>query len=192
MLTLTKQTSFKIIKGGTVEFDESNAIYILNEPNWIETTIELDELKRWLKSRGITPEFFFPEGAPDGFRDPKHTRYSAKLACAVAAWETVKSRSNNKSVKATIEEWVRANAAVFDMVGPDGLPTENAIQQVAQVVNWDPSGGAVPTGGDNLDMEELEAADPERRIENFPRTGATLMTTYHSKDYTGSANLLNP
>ena len=120
-------------------------LYVLQEPAWDETTVQVDDLKEWLSAKGLAPEFFFPQGRPEGFRDTKHPRYSAKLACAVAAWEAVKAPKPNASVKATVEEWVRANAVLFGMVGDDGVPTNKAVGEVSAVVNWNTSGGAVAT-----------------------------------------------
>lgn len=74
-------------------------LYILKEPDWSNTTIEVDELKRWFKARGVAPSFFFPEGMPDGFRDRQHSRYSAKLATAIAAWEAITKPVKKKALR---------------------------------------------------------------------------------------------
>lgn len=136
----------KVFTNGTISsFESADSIYILDEPDWNETTVAVDDLRKWLASKHIFPEFFFPNTPIDGFRNRDHPRYSAKLACAVAAWEEVEKPKPKKSVKGTVEAWVLANADRFEMVGSDGTPTEQAVKQVASVVNWDTAGGAVPT-----------------------------------------------
>lgn len=140
-------------------------LYVLKEPAWDETTVAVDDLTAWLSSKGLAPSFFFPQGRPEGFRDHNHPRYSPKLACAVAAWEAVKAAKANLSVKATVEEWVRANAVTFGMVGSDGVPALKAVSEVSAVVNWATGGGAVPTytGVKEDDMQHNE------NVENFSK-----------------------
>lgn len=143
--------------------ENATKLYVLKEPAWDETMVAVDDLKAWLETKGVAPSFFFPQGRPEGFRDKRHQRYSPKLACAVAAWESVKSAKPNMSVKATVEEWVRANAVIFDMIGSDGVPTSKAVSDVSAVVNWATSGGAVPTST-GVDIDEDQPVDD---IENF-------------------------
>ncbi|MFC3060474.1 hypothetical protein, partial [Paenirhodobacter populi] len=131
-----------------------------------ETTIAVDDLKAWLSSKGLAPRFFFPQGRPEGFRNPEHPRYSPKLACAVAAWEAVKSAKPNMSPKATVEEWIRSNAVRFKMVGADGVPTSKAIKEVYAVVNWATSGGAMPT---SIGVKDDDAQHDEN-TENFQKS----------------------
>lgn len=145
----------------------AETLYILSEPAWGETTIQVDDLKAWLSAKGLTPSFFFPQVKSEGFRDSNHARYSAKLACAVAAWESVKAAKPNLSIKATIEEWTRANAVRFQMVGKDGVPTGKAIAEVATVANWDTGGGAVAT----YMGVEVESEKSFETIENFNKYG---------------------
>lgn len=144
-------------------------IYYIVEPDWHQTTIDVEDLKQWLKSKGTLPEFFFPSGVVEGFRDKNHTRYSPKLACAIAAWEAVKTNKPNLSVKATVAEWVSANAVTFGMVEADGVPSASAVEEVAKVVNWDTKGGANRTGGVATD---LVAANDEGPIENFKKVAS--------------------
>ena len=141
----------------------ADEIYIQVEPCWEQTTVEVEALKPWLDQKGIHPPFFFPEGKLESFRDQRHPRYSPKLACAVAAWEKIVSAKPNMSVKATLEEWVRANAVMFEMVGNDGLPTNQAVEQVSAVANWAPGGGANPTP----QQVETKASGDEEETQNF-------------------------
>lgn len=141
-------------------FQEATTLYVLKEPNWIETTVEVNDLQDWLKSRGFFPEFFFPQGSAAGFKDKNNSRYSPKLACAIGAWEAVKNAQPNKSVKESIALWVQSNGINFGMGNADGVVPIKAIEQVATVVNWDTRGGATPTY-----TKDIEEDDDE--IENF-------------------------
>ncbi len=144
--------------------EEGTSFYFLKEPSWEETTVKVDVLKKWLSSKGIYPSFFFPDQPIEGFRNKEHSRYSPKLACAVAAWEAVEQPSKNKSVKATLDAWIQANAVKFDMVGEDGTPTDLAVKQVASVANWQTSGGAVKTSNPGPSQIQTELEQP---IQNF-------------------------
>lgn len=141
----------------------SNAskVYVLDQPDWTETMINVDDLKDWLDGRGLYPDFFFPEGKAEGFRDKAHPRYSAKLACAVAAWEAIERQQPNKSVKETITAWVHSNAVSFGMAEGVGIVPKLSVEDVAKVVNWAIMGGAPPT---NI---ETEAKVEKAEVNNF-------------------------
>lgn len=139
-------------------------IIFLEEPDWSRTTVDVEDLKAWLLGRGVRPPFFFPSSYVEGFRNPDHPRYSAKLACAVEAWENVKKPSKNKSVKQTLEKWVEVNATRFGVANAEGLPPRKAVEEIAAVANWQTSGGATPTyTQDDDEVEGAEATD----IQNF-------------------------
>ena len=140
-----------------------HTVFYLKEPDWNETTVSVDDLKAWMKRRGFLPPFFFPSEKVEGFRNSEHPRYSAKLACAVAAWENVKQARKNLSVKQTVEEWVRSNGVKYGLADKDGIIQDLPVQEIAKVVNWQTRGGAVPTVGR---AEEVEANEPGE-VENF-------------------------
>lgn len=144
---------------------EDGVIYILKEPDWEQTTIEIDDLKRWFSARGVAPQFFFPQGVADGFRDRSHPRYSAKLATAVAAWEAVKAPAKNKSPKQTLTDWIIGNGVRFELSNEDGVVSPSVAEEVAKVANWKTGGGANPT---NPDLEEPSTVD-EVDVQNFER-----------------------
>lgn len=134
----------------------ADAVYLQWEPDWKQTMVEVEELKRWLQSRDYRPPFFFPttETAPEptptptpkvrDFTDPAHLRYSDKLACAVAAWEAITQPRRGKSVKQTISAWVKEHGAKYTR---DGNPFSNqATDDIAIVANWNPGGGTPRTG----------------------------------------------
>jgi hypothetical protein len=130
----------RVLDGG---FD--GKVYVIAEPDWFQTTLNVENLKAWLVTKGDRPDFFFPEERAFGFQDPSHPRYSSKLAAAVAAWDGVESAAPNKSVKQTIERWLRENAASFGLVDDNGNPLSDVISELAKVVNWNTKGGAPKT-----------------------------------------------
>jgi len=140
------------------------AVFFVKEPDWSHTKVEVDELTAWMDRRHFWPPFFFPEGTTEGFRDPEHPRYSPKLACAIGAWEAVERNKSNMSVKATIVEWVTANAVTFGMVEADGVPSATGVEEVAKVTNWETRGGANRTGGEVVETPVPASQDA---IENF-------------------------
>src|SRR5262249_49608517 len=58
--------------------------------DWHQTTIMVEDLRVWLRARGIKTGFFFPapEVSPD-YLSEFHPSYSAKLAAAIEAWKAV-------------------------------------------------------------------------------------------------------
>lgn len=116
-------------------------------PDWSLTTVTVEDVRKWLASRGVRAGFFFPEAtdAPD-YLNPKDARYAPRLAAAVTAWLAV-TQSSGKSVKDAIKKWLREHAAEFGLTNEDGNPNETGIEEVAKVANWQPAGGAPKTPG---------------------------------------------
>lgn len=112
--------------------------------NVYRSTVNRDSLVEWLKSRNYTDCIWFPkEDDAKGFRDPNHSRYSAKLAAAVEAWEAFDEESNEPGrAKQRLAKWLRLNAARFGFTNDEGLPSETVVQDLAKVANWDTGGGA--------------------------------------------------
>lgn len=138
---------------GSVQDDEGNSCV-----EWNHTTIDVEDLRQWLRSRGVKTGFFFPDEAdqPD-FLSPHHENYSAKLAAAVEAWKAVSGSPElrrNKSVKQALDKWLRQNANRFGLTKDDGNPNESGIEQIATVANWETKGGAPRTPGSD------ESGDP--------------------------------
>lgn len=110
-----------------------------------ESIVELDSLVQWLRSRGVSTGFFFPpdanaSGEPD-YLNPKHPRYSGKLAAAVMAWQAV-TDTGGKSARQALEKWLREHAARFGMTDETGNPVKQAVEDCSKVANWEQSGGA--------------------------------------------------
>lgn len=138
-------------------------LYICKEPNWEQTTVEVEHLKDWLKLRGVFPDFFFPRGNTDQFRSSENPRYSAKLACAVAAWEAVTKPARNKSVKQTLQDWVQSNGVQYG-VGENSVVSPTAAEEIAKISNWNTKGGATATS-DGFDGNEQETE--KKPVENY-------------------------
>ena len=122
------------------------------EPNWLLTTVSVDDLRNWLKSRGVTTGFFFPDStsAVIEYLNPRNEHYAPKLAAAVNAWQAVTSNpkaTKGKSPKKAITNWLTSNAKSFGLTKPNGSPNELGIEEVAKVANWKPTGGAPKTLG---------------------------------------------
>jgi hypothetical protein len=121
------------------------------DSDWGLSTIQREDLTEWLSSRNFKPAFFFEQktDAPD-YLDPKHPKYSPKLAAAIRAWEAVTTdpryNNNGKTPKANIENWLNSHAAEYDLVKEDGENNADAIKnQIAKVANWQTDGGAPKT-----------------------------------------------
>ncbi|PIT69240.1 hypothetical protein [Bartonella tribocorum] len=125
-----------------LDFIDADSSYVL-----------VEDLKKWLLSRGLRPAFFFPEDDSRdtkdkkyAFQDPTHPRYAPKLAAAVAAWEAVNEAKGGKTVKATLAEWLRQNADQYDLHNKKtGKLKEDVIEQISSIANWEPTGGAPKT-----------------------------------------------
>lgn len=145
-----------------IQTNRRNDLYICKKPNWKETMIAVEDLKSWLKSKQIRPQFFFPDASLEGFRDKNHARYSAKLATAVAAWEAIKVPAPKQSAKQTLEAWIQSNGEKFG-IAIDGIVSASKAGDIAAIANWDTKGGATPTStGDSLPPTKKE--EP---IENY-------------------------
>ena len=56
------------------------------------TIVSVKSLRGFLKKRGISSGFFFPDDFDDrNYLDPENSFYAPKLAAAVVAWESVSS-----------------------------------------------------------------------------------------------------
>lgn len=146
-MLMSRKESFGTIEANfdLDDFKRGTSIYVAREPDWRETTVSVDALKEWLKERNFFPPFFFASSPLDGFRDRSHPRYAPKLAACVAAWEAVRQNAPNKSVKQTLKDWLRSNASAYGAGDEQGVVSETLAGELAQIVNWNPKGGATPT-----------------------------------------------
>lgn len=122
------------------------------EPDWNLTTITLDDLRAWLRGRGISTGFFFPKDeASADYLNPSHAHYSSKLAATIRAWEAVSrdpSATRGKTVKQAIMTWLRRHADQYGLTKDDGSPNEQGIEEISKIANWDTKGGAPKTPGE--------------------------------------------
>lgn len=123
-------------------------IQISREPNWEATTLKVESLRRWLRSRGATDAFFVsaePEVAGAAYLDPSHEHFAPELALAVAAWQSLASEQRFvRGPKATIEAWIDANPDAW--LG-EGELSASAKERIVTLVNWRKIGGAPSSGG---------------------------------------------
>lgn len=109
------------------------------------STVNADSLKQWLRFKGFTTGFFFPEPIETtDFLDPINPRYAPKLAAAVKAWQAV-TDAGKKSPKQALDKWLREHAATFGLTNDEGKPIEQAIEECSKVANWNTKGGATKT-----------------------------------------------
>lgn len=153
-LATRSPASFKTEEGEPSPEDDPRFIgcVIRREPDWNRTTIDCEDLREWLRSRGgITGGFFFSEAERKGepeYLNPKHPHYAPKLAALVRAWEYVSNTPDyerGKSVKQRIEKWLTVNAEPLGLADEDGTPKKNMIQEISPIANWDTRGGAPTT-----------------------------------------------
>jgi hypothetical protein len=159
-----RDTGQTVLNFSVDELRGCDDFYVWKEPDWEQTTIEVQDLKDWLANRGVFPPFFFPTGNQEGFRSKKNPRYAPKLAACIAAWEAVSVAAKNSSVKQTLKDWIRSNASAYGVGDESGIVSDTAAEELAKIVNWSPGGGATPT------TTSSEAAPPRPRepIQNFP------------------------
>jgi len=135
----------KRLRANLVEYED------FPEPSWHLTTISVEDLRVWLRSRGINTGFFFPEPQADpDYLSQFHDNYSPKLAAAIEAWKAVSSDDQlrrGKSVKQAVIVWLRQHANEFGLTKEDGNPNEQGIEETAKIANWDTKGGAPKTPG---------------------------------------------
>lgn len=147
---ITNALKTEKINGKVMPFEEydvnGNAIgYVFGSVNPDESTIDVDSLRSWLRQKGFTTGFFFPDSvdAPD-YLDPTNPRYAPKLAAAINAWLAV-TDPGKKSPKQALEKWLREHAAQFGLVDDEGAPVNQAIEDCSKVANWNSTGGAPKT-----------------------------------------------
>lgn len=124
-----------------------NGYFVKEKPNWATSLVGVDDLKNWLISRNMKTGFFFEskEKVSD-YLDRAHPRFSAKLAAAINVWEAMDDENllNGKSPKTAMTEWLTSRYKELGLVH-NGKISNNAIENVVAVVNWQTTGGAPKT-----------------------------------------------
>jgi hypothetical protein len=125
--------------------------YETEDPDWDKTMVSVDDIRSWLKSRGVKQGFFFPQPIEtQDYLDPNQKNYAPKLAAAIRAWQAVNTDPDllkGKTVKQVLLKWLRKNADQFGLTKDDGNPNEQGIEEIAKISNWDTKGGAPKTPG---------------------------------------------
>jgi hypothetical protein len=95
----------------------------------------VDDLRIWLRGRGIKTGFFFPEDTDSAdYLNPTDLHYAPKLAAAISAWEAVKKdplAMRGKTAKQAIVIWLRRHADRYGLTKEDGSPNEQGIEEVS-------------------------------------------------------------
>ena len=75
-------------------------------PDWGAATIQVDDLKAWLESRGVKSGFFFEHRQSPNYLLKSHSCYSTKLAAAVSAWLAVSEIPSFAEVRRSRRLWM--------------------------------------------------------------------------------------
>lgn len=112
--------------------------------------VDVDSLKTWLETeRGVRPAFFFPavesKTIPD-YMNPKHLRYSPKLAAAVRVWQAMEDENllRGKPVMSAMNDWMEMRYKELELIWK-GEINKTAIAECAKIANWKTEGGATKT-----------------------------------------------
>jgi hypothetical protein len=118
-----------------------------------KSTIVVEDLREWLRCRGVTEGFFFPDTKPGpDYLNSDHPNYAPKLAAAIKAWEAVTHEPEYIKKpwhpKKKLVHWLENNAAKLGLIKNDGETDRWVIENlIAKVANWKPQGGAPKTAG---------------------------------------------
>jgi hypothetical protein len=135
----------KQLRAAMAETDEDSGVIC-----WRGTTVAVEDLRNWMRSRGLKTGFFFsePRRTEPDYLNTDHEHYSPKLAAAIEAWKAVSADSAlrvGKTVKQALVIWLRNHANKFALTKKDGKPNEQGIEEVAKIANWVATGGAPKT-----------------------------------------------
>ena len=134
----------KITAKETQAFNDYDGEYYIDDDL---AMIDVDDLKKWLLSKGVREHFFFFPIEPEGeFLSKNHPRYAPKLAAAVRAWQALDGKEmRGTTPKKAIMKWLRLHATEYELTDDEGKPLESAIQEIGKIANWNPKGGAPST-----------------------------------------------
>lgn len=142
---LSRSIEGSIVLESDYDINGNNLGFISGTIDLYRSTVKAESLKCWLRVKGFTAGFFFPEPVTTmDFLDPSNTRYAPKLAAAVSAWQAV-THAGKRSPKQALDKWLREHAVDFGLTNDDGKPIEQAIEECSKVANWNAKGGATKT-----------------------------------------------
>tara|TARA_Y100001934_G_scaffold95691_1_gene118152 strand:+ start:1928 stop:2644 length:717 start_codon:yes stop_codon:yes gene_type:complete len=119
------------------------------EIDWLSTYITRQGLITWLDARGLRAKFFFAKNDDNAsYLDPEHPRFSPKLAASVKAWLAFEDSElyQGKGVTDALREWLEVHYKKLGLTHQN-KKSQNAIEQVVSVTNWNLKGGSPKTPG---------------------------------------------
>jgi len=140
-----RSISGSLVPQSDIDMNGNHGGFIEGTVDVYKSSVNADSLKQWLRLKGFTTGFFFPEQVKTmDFLDPLNPRYAPKLAAAVNAWQAI-TDAGKKSPKQALDKWLREHAADYNLTNDDGKPIEQAIEECSKVANWNTKGGATKT-----------------------------------------------
>lgn len=131
------------------------------------TIVAVDELDRFVRSRGMVCDYFEREVPRPDFVAPGGSNFSKKLYAANRAWFAVTqepARLVGKSPKQALEKWLLENAEELGLLNREGLPNQTGIEEICKVANWKPEGGATATPSNVPPVPQVAEVRPLIRL----------------------------
>ncbi len=150
------------LKGVIVPEYYPNDLPIERSADISTSEVEGSSLENLLRNRGVIDRFFNTDiGKSVSYLDKSHPNYAPKLASAVKAWLAITNEPKYQKLggpKKNAGKWLRDNAQHYGLAHEDGKLNESAIEEIAKIVNWNPTGGAskTPSLASNSVEEENE------------------------------------
>lgn len=122
---------------GTVSF--------LVKPDWTASMIKVNDLRDWLRSKGVNKSIFFDSSVSEipPYQNPEHEHFAPELDFAVTAWRALETtRMGKQGSKALIERWLDEHSDQWRGKGEVSTTTK---ERIAIVMNWRKA-GAVKSG----------------------------------------------
>jgi hypothetical protein len=170
-IVYSKEIVQKSVYEGDEYYSNITVANDLDYPDISKTVIDIQDLGRFLKDRGIRDGFFSEiDRLKTVTMDVTSQHYAPKLAAAIRAWTEVSSRPEllrGKTPKQALEKWLREHAGEFGLTNRDGNPNQQGIEEICKVANWKPEGGATPTPGKKAQGSPVTNLPPKVAVKNF-------------------------
>ena len=125
--------------------EQEETVNVDLEPNWSKSTVAVDDLKQWLKSKGVTTGFFFPDADFSSQADFDTSAINApELKIAFETWRKLQDKNNwpdsYRGEKGT-ERVSTPKQAILGWLQQNHTDLANeAVDRISKVVDWDRSG----------------------------------------------------
>lgn len=117
--------------------DMSNDWFLTHDLDEIRTTIDKVDLMNWLRTRGVFPTIFFPQGKIADISNKSHPLYSPKLHAVVSAWESLFIADiQGTTTKKYLTEWLTENSDRFAL----NIKSPAKFEELAEIANFDKRG----------------------------------------------------